>query len=101
MRCQSSLRRWKGLAAAGLLTLPLFLPAVPGLAPAGEAVAEDYFSFVAPGLIAATPDCGDVPPEPFPQAQRARLLARLGVDRWHAAGCRGRGIKIAILDSGF
>src|SRR5262245_15461904 len=32
---------------------------------------------------------------------RDRHLARLGVDRWHAAGHRGRGVKVAILDSGF
>src|SRR5262249_11051694 len=29
------------------------------------------------------------------------FLARLGADRWHAAGFTGRGIKIAILDTGF
>jgi subtilisin family serine protease len=28
-------------------------------------------------------------------------LARLGIDRWHAAGFRGRGVKVAILDTGF
>jgi len=28
-------------------------------------------------------------------------LSRLGVAGWHAANCRGRGIKVAILDSGF
>lgn len=33
--------------------------------------------------------------------QRKRLFARLGVDRWHKAGQLGRGLKIAILDSGF
>jgi subtilisin family serine protease len=33
--------------------------------------------------------------------QRAEQLARLGVDCWHAAGYRGRGVKVAILDSGF
>src|SRR5262249_1612196 len=27
--------------------------------------------------------------------------AQLGIDRWHAAGYRGRGVKVAILDSGF
>jgi subtilisin family serine protease len=32
---------------------------------------------------------------------RAQHLARLGVDRWHTAGNRGRGIKVAVLDSGF
>src|SRR5262249_18495226 len=30
-----------------------------------------------------------------------RLLAQLGIDRWHAAGYRGRGVKVAIPDSGF
>ena len=28
-------------------------------------------------------------------------MQRLGADRWHAAGYRGAGVKIAILDSGF
>src|SRR5262245_60680091 len=32
---------------------------------------------------------------------RARLLDRLGVDRWHAAGARGQGVKVAVIDSGF
>jgi subtilisin family serine protease len=49
----------------------------------------------------ATPDCGNLPPDPHPALQRAKRLARLGVDRWHAAGLRGRGLKIAVLDSGF
>jgi len=31
----------------------------------------------------------------------AEHLARLGVDRWHADGYLGQGIKIAVLDSGF
>src|SRR5436305_12148722 len=97
MRCQSSLRRWKWLAAAGLVILPLFLLAVPALAPASEL----HFSLSAAWLIGATPDCEDVEPEPHPEAARGRLLARLGVDDWHAAGYRGRGVKIAILDTGF
>lgn len=33
--------------------------------------------------------------------QRLRCLARAGVERWHARGHRGRGVKVAILDSGF
>jgi subtilisin family serine protease len=49
----------------------------------------------------ATPDCDYVPVEPNPAKQRLRHLARLGVDRWHAAGIRGKGIKIAVLDTGF
>src|SRR5687768_2924138 len=32
---------------------------------------------------------------------RARLLAGLGADRWHAAGHRGQGVKVAVIDSGF
>ena len=28
-------------------------------------------------------------------------LARLGVDRWHAHGGRGAGVKVAVLDTGF
>jgi subtilisin family serine protease len=34
-------------------------------------------------------------------SERTRLLARLGVERWHQAGFKARGIKIAVLDSGF
>jgi subtilisin family serine protease len=28
-------------------------------------------------------------------------FAQLGVDAWHAAGYRGKGVKVAVLDSGF
>src|SRR5579884_636747 len=50
---------------------------------------------------AATPDCGTLADEPFPARERARCLARLGVERWHRLGCRGHGVKVALLDSGF
>jgi hypothetical protein len=33
--------------------------------------------------------------------ERSEQLSRLGVSRWHADGYRGRGVKVAILDSGF
>src|SRR5262245_40813347 len=36
-----------------------------------------------------------------PTPQRAHHLERLGVDRWHATGQRGGGLKVAVLDSGF
>jgi hypothetical protein len=36
-----------------------------------------------------------------PLAARLQHLASLGANRWHAAGYRGRGLKIAILDTGF
>jgi subtilisin family serine protease len=32
---------------------------------------------------------------------REDLLDSLGVSRWHAAGVRGSGVKVAVLDSGF
>lgn len=36
-----------------------------------------------------------------PSAERVRHFLQLGVDRWHQFGARGRGVKVAILDSGF
>jgi hypothetical protein len=50
---------------------------------------------------ASTPDVGEQPPEPFPVLQRLKHLARLGLDRWHRLGHRGKGVKVAVLDSGF
>jgi subtilisin family serine protease len=35
------------------------------------------------------------------ERQRREHLTRTGVDRWHQAGFRGKGVKVAILDSGF
>jgi hypothetical protein len=32
---------------------------------------------------------------------RDQLLSQLGVDRWLTAGFRGRGVKVAVLDTGF
>jgi hypothetical protein len=51
-----------------------------------------------PLLVLALP-VGATPPTAPPAS--APHLARLGVDRWHLAGCRGQGVKVAILDSGF
>jgi hypothetical protein len=33
--------------------------------------------------------------------ERSELMERLGVPAWHARGWRGRGLKVAVLDSGF
>jgi subtilisin family serine protease len=77
------------------------LPWIPGRKSAGQ-VPEPAGSFG--GTLSpeeATPDCEADPPDPFPARERARHLALLGVDSWHAAGYRGRGVKIAVLDSGF
>jgi subtilisin family serine protease len=46
----------------------------------------------------ATPDSTENAPA---ARDRARHLAALGVDRWHAAGRRGQGVTVAVLDSGF
>ncbi len=35
------------------------------------------------------------------RGQRGEHLGLLGVGRWHAAGHRGKGVKVAVLDSGF
>ena len=78
----------------GLLALALLMTgALSGLR-AGWAASDE-------ASAAATPDCGPLPDEPFPVLQRTRQLARLGVDHWHSRGQRGRGVKVAILDSGF
>ena len=50
---------------------------------------------------ASTPDSTLYPPDPNPALHRAQHLARMLVDRWHQAGQRGKGLKVAILDSGF
>jgi subtilisin family serine protease len=39
--------------------------------------------------------------EPVRLQQRERHLEQLGVPAWHAAGFRGQGVRIALLDSGF
>jgi subtilisin family serine protease len=36
-----------------------------------------------------------------PAQDRDKFFGRLGITAWHQAGQRGRGIKIAVLDSGF
>src|SRR6476660_7615180 len=38
---------------------------------------------------------------PAPSANCLPWLSRLGVESWHAAGFRGQGVKVAVLDSGF
>jgi hypothetical protein len=71
-----------GLLLLGLSDAPL-RSASP---PAGEQTALDTKAPILPGS---------------PIWHRAQLFARLGIDRWHQAGQLGRGLKVAILDSGF
>jgi subtilisin family serine protease len=51
---------------------------------------------VGPTAEEATPDCPS-----GPALKRADHLARLGIARWQAAGFRGQGVKVAVLDAGF
>ncbi len=84
------LRVWLLVLAAGFAFAHLGLPRAQPNPSLALAVAEE-----------ATPD-SVVPPGPYsPAWQRRQILTRLGVDRWHADGQRGRGLKIAVLDSGF
>src|SRR5438067_2267097 len=76
------------------------------------AVAPVLLALAGIGPTAAVPKAG---PRPEPRRAdvhaplpgnstaylREQLFAGLGVDRWHRAGWRGQGVKVAILDSGF
>lgn len=88
------IRRLPGAFGCALALVFIVYGPVPSRAP-GAAEAP------APSVQESTPDSEVGRPYADPFQQRSQHLARLGVDRWHAAGYRGRGIKIAILDSGF
>jgi len=87
------------LILAGLAILAVAGPEAPA-----EGLGKLWHSFARPTPPAAeeaTPDCGLPPPDENPEQDLRRHLAGLGADRWHRAGFTGRGIKIAVLDSGF
>lgn len=50
---------------------------------------------------AAAPDVLLSPSASDASPRRKKLLERMGVPAWHARGWRGRGLKVAVLDSGF
>src|SRR5262245_59084281 len=50
---------------------------------------------------AATPDASLLGTTADALPQRSELLELMGVRAWHARGWRGRGLKVAVLDSGF
>ncbi len=54
-------------------------------------------------LLAANPSPERNRPAWMLQAEQLRhkRLTQLGADRWHAAGFRGQGVKIAVLDTGW
>ncbi len=70
--------------------------------PTWEAVAPPS-EFVGSSLAesAATPDALLPSPGLERSPRRSEVFERLGVSAWHASGWRGRGLTIAVLDSGF
>ncbi|HZZ80915.1 MAG TPA: hypothetical protein VFE62_20605, partial [Gemmataceae bacterium] len=73
---RTCLSRW--LLVGALLTLPACSPRTP---PTDSEQAHDSISSNAP--------------------ERAKHLADLGIQRWHADGVRGQQVRIAVLDTGF
>jgi subtilisin family serine protease len=88
----------RGLSSltAALLTLGLLASAFL-LPHSGGRLARPSFCLAAE----ATPDAEFVPFDPDPVGHRARLMGWMGVRAWHEAGFRGRGLQVAVLDSGF
>jgi subtilisin family serine protease len=83
------------LWAVGLTSVFVLVP-FPTLAPKPVAPAA------VEGVVStATPETGAEADSTDEGRLRAELLEQLGVTTWHAAGYRGRGVKIAVLDSGF
>lgn len=78
----------------GLALLVFFVPRTPYLPSPPDVVDQDVAGEACDTPTASGQDATLV-------RQQAEHLARLGVARWHAAGYRGQGIKVAILDTGF
>ena len=84
-------RRWSALAGplAALLTLGTLAHLALPLTTPPAAYGEDQSTQESMPQVGAALN------------KRFRCLARAGVERWHASGHRGRGVKVAVLDSGF
>src|SRR5262249_46327815 len=82
-------------AATVLAALPLL--GLAGIAPSPSP--RVHLARAVPDLARA--DVHTPLPGNSPAFLREQLFARFGVDRWHQAGCRGGGVKVVILDSGF
>jgi subtilisin family serine protease len=76
----------RSFAALRFIALALLLAGCTDSPPSGVAASVEQTA-----EHAATPDA----------ASRQQHLARLGLPGWHERGSRGRGVKVAILDSGF
>ena len=91
--------RW--LFLAGLLSCVLFLPLPHGSTARQQ---RQIHAWSLPGryeLDEATPDCDTPGDDQDPDERRRELLSGMGVESWHAQGCKGHGVKVAILDTGF
>ncbi len=87
-------RRWR---YAGWASVAALLLACGHLAAAGPFASQPH-----PGTVEeATPDSLVPIEDGDPRQQRADHLDLLGVNAWHAAGCLGKGVKVAVLDTGF
>jgi subtilisin family serine protease len=90
------------MAMKHLLTRPLWIILIAAFAVSRPpAVSVSELPKLCSAEVQTTPDCGPTPPLKYPQRRRKEQLTRLGVNRWHAAGFRGQGVKIALLDTGF
>lgn len=92
--------RWRYLSLASVFAALVLLGQQSALDLLSDAPGNDP-PITAPVVEEATPDCGLPPADDDPVRQRSVHLASLGVERWHRAGIRGAGVKIAVLDTGF
>src|SRR5437016_3943187 len=70
------------------------LPLTARVIPQARGLACGLVLLLATRVLAADVVAGSAP-------ERQNVLKHRGVDRWLAADCRGPGIKVAILDTGF
>src|SRR5436190_15093257 len=88
---------WTALVLASLAAAPALPSTQPRTRTDPVSIQEPYLDF--PGELCA--DEAVAPRGPISVRQRSEHLARVGVEAWHKAGLLGRGVKVAILDSGF
>jgi hypothetical protein len=79
----------RGAFGLALVILSSCVPAREAPRPASAASLEQTSERLLPEQLEA------------PALERRLHLDELGASRWHQQGCRGQGVKVAILDSGF
>jgi subtilisin family serine protease len=95
-----SLRSRTTLAAGRLAPLLLLAVSLLGFHSAAPSAGAEL-----PAKTAPAPEVRDEAAKsiraPDADPKRPTQFAQLGVDAWHTAGYRGKGVKVAVLDSGF